>query len=286
MSERPSLYVADAENIIEMVRLVEQDRLITDRVSGLLPPEVRPETVRQVLDIGCGPGGWVLDMAKAYPAMQVTGIDISEVMIDYATKRAIAEGLDNAQFRVMDFQQVDLLGASFDFVNARFIQWFLNQHVRASILQEWYRVLRPGGMLRLIESEVALMTNSQALELLNQQFVSALAKAGKTAVPGERFVGTPLLLRPYLQSLECQDIHETAHLINFSAGTEEHTFVIDDILKGMETMDDFVLKARVVSKKKLAEVQEQVRKDILSPDFLGIIFYVSAWGRKPADTDA
>jgi ubiquinone/menaquinone biosynthesis C-methylase UbiE len=98
MAERPSFYVADAENIIEMVRLIEQDRLITDRVSGLLPPDVRPETVQQVLDIGCGPGGWVLDMAKAYPALQVTGIDISDVMIDYATKRAIAEGVDNAYF--------------------------------------------------------------------------------------------------------------------------------------------------------------------------------------------
>ena len=123
--------------------------------------------------------------------------------------------------------------SSFDFVNARFVQWFLNH-----------------------------------------QFISALAKAGKMAVPGERFVGTPLLLRPSLQSLGCQDIHETAHLVNFFAGTEEYVFVGDDIIRGMETMNAFVLKSRIVEKKKLAEAQEQVRRDLQSPDFPGLMFFV------------
>ena len=281
MSAQSSAYVANAESIIEMVRLLEQDRIMTDRVSGLLPPEVAPQTLQQVVDIGCGPGGWVLEMAKTYPAMQVTGVDISEVMIAYAAQRAIAERVDTAQFRVMDFQQLAIPSSSCDFVNARFIQWFLTQQSRASILQEWFRIVRPGGILRLIEIEVALMTNSQALEGFNQWFVSALAKAGKTAVPGGRFLGTPLILRPSLQSLGCQDIHETAHLINFSAGTKEHESVSDDIVRSMETMSDFVLKSRRMQRKKLAEVQEQVRKDLQSPNFLGLMFFVAAWGRKP-----
>lgn len=60
-------------------------------------------------------------MAKAYPAMQVTGIDVSETMVDYATKRAIAEEIDNVHFQVMDFQHLDVETSSFDFVNARFV---------------------------------------------------------------------------------------------------------------------------------------------------------------------
>jgi hypothetical protein len=186
----------------------------------------------------------------------------------------------------MDFRQLYFAASSFDFVNARFIQWFLDQQTRAAVLPEWFRIVRPRGILRLIESEAARMTNSQTLEGLIHQFVSVLAKAGKTAVPGERCTGIPLLLRPALQLLGCRDMHETASLVKFSSGTEEHAFVSDDILKGMETMDAFVLKSRVVRKKKLAEAYEQVRRDLQSPDFLGLIFYVSAWGRKPADTPA
>ena len=285
MTEKPSFYVADAERIIEMVRLAEQDQFITDTVSGLLPPEVQPETVQQVLDIGCGPGGWALELAKAYPAMQVTGIDISEIMIDYASKRAIAEGVDNVHFQVMDFQQLDFADSSFDLVNARLIMWFLQQQIRDAVLQEWFRVVQQRGILRLIEVEVAAMTNSPAFERVNQWFISALMKAGKTVSPGGRFVGAPLLLRFMLHALSCQDIQERAHLVNFSAETAEHRFVIDDFLRGMETMADFMLKTRVVGKKKLVEAQEQVRRDLDGLDFLGLIFYVSAWGRKPADSN-
>ena len=145
--------------------------------------------------------------------LRVTGIDVSETMVDYATKRAIAEEIDHVHLQVMNFQHLDVETSSFDFVNARFVQWFLNQQAKASIYQEWFRLLRPGGILRLIEGEIAMVTNSQTLGLLNHQFISALAKAGKTAVPAKRFVRTPLPLRPSLQTLECQDIHETTHLV-------------------------------------------------------------------------
>ena len=283
MAEKPSLYVADAEKIVEMVRLAEQDQFITDMVSGLLPPAVNPVPVHHVLDVGCGPGGWAIELAKAYPAMQVTGIDISEIMIDYASKRAIAEGIENVDFQVMDFQQLAFADASFDLVNARLILWFLQQQVRDVVLQEWFRVVQPGGSLRLIEVEVAAMTNSLAFERVNQWFISALVKAGKTVSSGGRFVGTSLLLRPMLHARGCQDIQERAHLVNFSAGTAEHRFVIDDFLRGMETMTDFILKTRVVRKKQLVEAQEQVKRDLDALDFLGILFYVSAWGRKPAN---
>jgi SAM-dependent methyltransferase len=53
-----------------------------------------------LLDIACGPGGWALEMALAYPSIQVTGIDISPGMIDYANAQAHASGLDNVKFQV------------------------------------------------------------------------------------------------------------------------------------------------------------------------------------------
>jgi len=73
-------YFIDAENVAEMARLAHQDRLLTKEMGGLFPPQLDLSTIHNVLDIGCGPGGWVLDVAQAHPIISVTGIDISHIM--------------------------------------------------------------------------------------------------------------------------------------------------------------------------------------------------------------
>ena len=274
-------YVADAETITEMIRLLEQDVLVTRAVSGLLPPGVEPPQVHDVLDIGCGPGGWVLEMAKTSPTMQVTGIDISSLVIDFATQRALVEACANARFAVMDFQQLAFPDASFDLVNARLVQWFLPNDRRKQIVQEWYRVLRPGGVLRCLETELTPITNSEALERHGHLFLAALDRMRKMVSPGGYHAGIPLILRPLLTQLGCQDIRETAHLINFSAGMPDRDGVVQDIIRGMETMGQVMVRAKVVRKQELTRLQEQTLADIKAPGFWGMLFFVSCWGRKP-----
>jgi ubiquinone/menaquinone biosynthesis C-methylase UbiE len=273
-------YIADSETVTEMMRLLEQDVLLTCKVSGLLPPGVDPALIHEVLDIGCGPGGWVLELAKAYPHLHVTGIDSSELVIDFAQAKAEMEGVPNAHFQVMNFRELTFPDASFDVVNARLVQWFLNADEREPVVQGWWRVVRPGGVIRFTENEIgAMMTNSETMARSMRVFLSALAHAGRTIAPDGG--GITLLLRPLLRNLGCQDIGEMAHLVNFSAGEPFSEVMCGDIIKGMETMAPFIVKAKVVGKKKLAEIYLQARQDMASPDFLGMIFYVSAWGRKP-----
>lgn len=281
----PSDYIADAETVQEMVRLLEQDMLLTRAVSGLLPPDVDPATVHDVLDLGCGPGGWVLEVAKAFPRIQVTGIDSSELMIAYATNRADVERRTNAHFQVGNFRQLDFPDASFDVVNARFVQWFIPTDQQQSIVSEWFRVLRPGGTLRFIENELPVFTNSPALELNTTKFLTALNRLGKTISPGGRQSGNTLMLRPLLHHLGCQAVQETAQLINFSFGTPHYEAFTQNILHSMTTMIPIILATKTMSKRALTAVEEQTREEIRRADFLGITFFVSAWGRKPEESD-
>jgi trans-aconitate methyltransferase len=76
-------YPIDPENVHEMNRLTNQARLMTE-TTGLLPPQVSLMAGQTVLDIGCGPGEWVLAVAHQYPDCQVIGLDISQRMITYA----------------------------------------------------------------------------------------------------------------------------------------------------------------------------------------------------------
>jgi tRNA G46 methylase TrmB len=48
-------------------RLMIQDRLLTKGMGGLFPERADLSNLHRILDIGCGPGAWALDMADAYP---------------------------------------------------------------------------------------------------------------------------------------------------------------------------------------------------------------------------
>ena len=114
----------------EKVRLIEQDRHFNRAMGGLLAeqPESVLASVRRVLDVASGPGGWALDLAQQYPDIQVVGVDIDEGMIQYANTMARASGLDNALFQVMDATKpLDFPDESFDLVNARFLVGFLTR---------------------------------------------------------------------------------------------------------------------------------------------------------------
>src|SRR5215468_9930956 len=103
--EHPSTYVVqDRSNLEELHRLEVQDMLVTTGMGGVLPELADPTTLRRVLDVGCGTGGWLTDVARAYPNIEwLVGADVSAKMVAYA--RAQAENLGLAgrvEFQVMD----------------------------------------------------------------------------------------------------------------------------------------------------------------------------------------
>src|SRR5260370_27314523 len=116
--------------VSERVPWIEKARHFNQAMGGLLAEQAESvlSTVRSVLDVACGPGGWALDLAQQYPDIQAVGVDIDEGMIEYANTMARASGLDNALFRVMDASKpLDFPDGSFDLVNARFMVAFLTQ---------------------------------------------------------------------------------------------------------------------------------------------------------------
>ena len=56
-----------------------------------------------MLDAGCGDGGWSLEITARRPAWSVTGIDRDSVAIDRAHSRCRTLGLSNVSFRSDDF---------------------------------------------------------------------------------------------------------------------------------------------------------------------------------------
>ena len=58
----------------------------------------RLEAGAEVIDIGCGAGSAVLQMAKAFPTSRFRGYDISRYALDRAEGKRVAAGVTNAEF--------------------------------------------------------------------------------------------------------------------------------------------------------------------------------------------
>jgi ubiquinone/menaquinone biosynthesis C-methylase UbiE len=101
------------------------------------------------LDVGCGTG--FLSFELTTRGRSVTGVDFAPAMIAEARKKAAARSV-SIRFEEADAERLPFPPGTFDLVISRHLLWTL-PHPEAAI-DEWIRVLRPGGRLVVVDSQV------------------------------------------------------------------------------------------------------------------------------------
>src|SRR5712691_9385302 len=141
--EHPSTYfVQDRSNEEELTRLQLQDQMLTADIGGVLPEQPDPTVFQRVLDVGCGTGGWLIEVARAYPTMCVlVGVDVSERFVEHAQAQAEAQQVsDRVQFRTMDaLRMLEFPVNFFDLVNHRLGIGYLRTWDWPKLLKEYRR---------------------------------------------------------------------------------------------------------------------------------------------------
>ncbi len=100
----------------------------------------------EILVVGVGTG---LELPLLPPTTRVTGIDLSRGMLDVARERVRRKGMRHVQaLREMDAGALDFNDANFDVALAPFVMSVVPEPAR--VLEEMWRVVRPGGELILI----------------------------------------------------------------------------------------------------------------------------------------
>jgi ubiquinone/menaquinone biosynthesis C-methylase UbiE len=281
---REDTYFIDPEDATEMARLLLQARLISQNMGGLLPEGIDLEEVHDILDIACGPGGWVIDVSFAHPDIQVTGIDLSQRMTAYAGSLAWTQRLDNASFRTMNLlKPLEFPDHSFDLVNGRLLMSFMPKTAWPGLLQECMRILRPGGTLRLTEADNFGITNSPAYEKLNRLMVRAMHRAGQTFSPEEDTFGVMPMLGAFLQQAGCIHIQQKAHIVDFSTGTQAHDGWYQNFTISFQLLQPFLLKMKVTDQDEVSRLYKQALEEMMQKDFRAVWLYLSVWGNKPSE---
>ena len=101
----------------------------------------------RLLDAGVGTGR---NFPFYPPGASVVGIDLSPAMLARATHRAhLSPAL--IELKQMDVTRLDFLDATFDAAVATFLFCVLPDELQLSALRELGRVVKPGGLIRLLE---------------------------------------------------------------------------------------------------------------------------------------
>ncbi|CAO3657921.1 unnamed protein product [Umbelopsis ramanniana] len=152
-----------------------------------------------ILDSGCGTGLWAHEMSQEFPNASVVGLDLTPPAKHH---RLQDRGLIYVQGDVHN--QLELMSNAFDFVYQRDMATVIPLGRWMQLIQEFYRVLKPGGWLQLVEYDLPFKCPGPVLSLINDWFEIASNKLDISP----RYAAN---IKDYLRDACFQDIHEQVY---------------------------------------------------------------------------
>ncbi|KAL1914958.1 uncharacterized protein VTP21DRAFT_7663 [Calcarisporiella thermophila] len=121
-----------------------------------------------VLDIGCGPGTWIMEMAVEYPRTKFYGIDMFKMFPSHIVPA-------NCYFQTANaLEALPYSDQSFGFVFIRDLGLAVYQKEWPSLITEVLRVLKPGGYLELVETDYFVQGEGEAFGKISNGLYNAL----------------------------------------------------------------------------------------------------------------
>jgi ubiquinone/menaquinone biosynthesis C-methylase UbiE len=292
----------------ELVRQLQLARQLFEELGDSLPQAlVDPARVYSALDIGCGAGGWVLDVAHTYPHMQVTGIDIWEPCLAYARRLAEEGNLSNAHFVVQDMRSLEEDGFppdAFDLIHLAFLASTLLTTDYGGLVRTLFRLCRPSGMVCWTEMEFPI-TTSLAFEHLTALTCRALQSAGHTFVspslqaiativarwrgeseqtvrlPERRHLGITPMMGSWFRASGYQQIQHLPTAIEVSAGMGAHPCFVRQVEVFGRQITPFLLEQQVIGEDACEHLLSPVLDEVQQDAFCGICCVLTTWAHKP-----
>jgi SAM-dependent methyltransferase len=262
------------ENETEVTRLLLLHRYLSLQV-GAVPPSLNLSKVCRVLDVGCGVGGWVFEMAWKYPEMQVIGIDASDYFI--AAARELADGrlLFNTEFLVRNMHRLGenapVAFGSFDLVHMGYLAGNVLPEQFPALLQRLAGLCRTGGLLCWDEAEFP-MTNSLAFEQFSELVLRGLQVAGRSFVPTTRVLGITPMMGQWLRKAGYRQTIDHAHAIDVSTGTPIHASFCRQMWVFAHQIRPFLLSTGVTTGTAFEGLFTRLQQELQEETFCGLCF--------------
>ncbi|MGB8343343.1 MAG: methyltransferase domain-containing protein [Ktedonobacteraceae bacterium] len=280
--QNQSDYFINQELVEEMVRLNRQAALVTQEMGGVLAEQPEPAVFNDVLDLACGPGEWAMQAARSFLHFQVVGVDKSRRMIAYAQAQAEAQER-GVMFRVMDITEpLDFADGSFDLVNGRFLLCFLKREQWLPLLTECFRLLRPGGVLRITEQESGF-----ANDPIYQQYMNlwgmAWSKAGHAFAHTPAYIGVTVEMKNLLRQAGFVAPRHRPIAIDLSTGQPTHQPLLENLVEALKLASPFLVRLNVTTQKKINTLHDEMKGLIGKEGFSAYWLLQTVWSTKPGN---
>ncbi|RHZ83180.1 hypothetical protein Glove_99g334 [Diversispora epigaea] len=150
----------------------------------------------KVLDVGCGPGVFSLELANRYPRSSFTGVDI----VNNYPQSIKPENTTFIKSNVTD--GLPFADNSFDFVYMRFMMLAFTLKNWPRVINELTRVCKPGGWIEVMERDILWFNEGEGVRNWRTKIVE-----------GMREKGIELIISPYIPNF----FRANEQLINFKS---------------------------------------------------------------------
>ncbi|KAI8975106.1 S-adenosyl-L-methionine-dependent methyltransferase [Mycotypha africana] len=122
-------------------------------IQSILQFKSSRENPSKVLDVGCGTGTWVLEMASEFPHAEIYGIDV-RAMFPHTSNPS------NTHFIQYDYlKRLPYPDNTFDYIRMRLMLAFTTEKQFVRLLSEMHRVLKPLGYIEILDCEYRIHHN-------------------------------------------------------------------------------------------------------------------------------
>ncbi|KAI7870395.1 S-adenosyl-L-methionine-dependent methyltransferase [Spinellus fusiger] len=231
-------------------------------VSQSMPP--------QILDIGCGTGTWVMEMATEYSDAQVHGIDLS-VLYPETIK---PPNVTFIQGNVLSPSGLPYPDNYFDFVHMQLVYACFSKEDWGTVVKEIKRVLKPGGYVELREMDPVLRNMGPVTEEFLGSLFSSLEKHHNVNLYWGRY------LYEYLEHPgEMTDIHYQTNSIGVGWGDTMASMTYEAVEAALHAIQYSARTALSLSNEMLTAKIAQIMGE-MSIHQTSFQYYV-CWARKP-----
>jgi SAM-dependent methyltransferase len=229
--------------------------------NGLIPEQLKGVSIQNVLDVACGLGEWLLDMAFRYPEAEFVGLDSDATRLEYARAYASVQGIEHVKFLQGDMLRMPFNDNSYDLVHGRFLLMTMTAKVRRLLFNELVRVCVPGGCV-LLQEALYPITNSNASMYWNDLFRLAFERA--EIAP---FMADEIEHQLYLAG--CCSVQRLDTKISISPGTAAHLALCTHASELQNFVAPFLISTGVVTADQVNKISIQFQIDLVSKDFAG-----------------
>jgi SAM-dependent methyltransferase len=244
-----------------------------EQTGQLLPAEIDLAEVWNVLDAGCGLGGWVLDMARVHQDMDIVGVDIDPQVLVLGRMDGRAWMLENVNFVEGDIRDMhDIEDNAFDIVHARFINPIVPARSWHVILREFWRVCRPGGKIVWTETVDFKCSSEACLRWCN---LLQRAITQTDASPQN-----PRVMDMLLSDASWRHVRLVKLDLDLSTGGRAHTRIYRNLTYLLSMTQLYLTEMGLISPDEVERIHQKLILDLYSDAFTASWSIVTAIGEK------